>query len=48
MKLLELIFEVKKWLECPRATQDLEYNTKNRDYSIKTDWINYGPLNLKD
>jgi hypothetical protein len=37
IKLSELIAEAKKWAECPRATQDLEYNTMNRDYSIKTD-----------
>ena len=35
-------------LACPRATQDLELNTKNRDASIKAEHIQYGPLNLTD
>ena len=35
-------------LSCPPATQDLELNTKNRDAAIKTDYIQYGPLNLSD
>jgi len=33
---------------CPIATQNLEVNTKNRDASIKADYIQYGPLNLSD
>lgn len=33
---------------CPRATQDLELNTKNRNSAIKASYIKYGPLNLKD
>lgn len=33
---------------CPRATKDLELNTKNRNKAIKTKWIQYGPLNLAD
>ena len=36
-----------KWI-CPKATQDLELNTKNRDRSIDADYIKYGPLNLSD
>ena len=35
-------------MACPVATQDLEVNTRNRDASIKTDYIKYGPLNLSD
>ena len=35
-------------MACPVATQDLEVNTKNRDASIKADYIKYGPLNLSD
>ena len=27
-------------MACPVATQDLEVNTKNRDASIKADYIN--------
>ena len=30
------------------ATQDLEVNTKNRDASIKADYIKYGPLNVDE
>jgi len=37
-----------KELACPRATQDLKLNTKNRDASIKAKHIQYGPLNLSD
>lgn len=48
MKLLNLILEAKKWEECPRATQDLEYNTMNRDSAIKADWVMYGPLNIDE
>ena len=33
---------------CPRATQDLKLNTKNRNHAIKADHIEYGPLNLSD
>ena len=33
---------------CPRATKDLEFNTKNRNKAIKSSWIQYGPLNLSD
>ena len=37
-----------KELSCPRATQDLKVNTKNRDAAIKDEDIRYGPLNLSD
>lgn len=52
MKLLfenwrQFINEVKK-LACPRATQDLEFNTKMRNKSIEAKHIQYGPLNLSD
>tara|TARA_R100000353_G_scaffold146332_1_gene105045 strand:+ start:116 stop:544 length:429 start_codon:yes stop_codon:yes gene_type:complete len=52
MKLLfeswrQFINEVKK-LACPRATQDLEYNTEMRDKAIKAEHIQYGPMNLSD
>jgi hypothetical protein len=33
---------------CPRATQDLKLNTKNRNAAIRAKWIQYGPLNLAD
>ena len=35
-------------MACPLPTQDLELNTKNRNSSIKADYIKYGPLNLTD
>ena len=34
--------------DCPAATQDLKLNTRNRDAAIKSDHIQYGPLNLAD
>ena len=34
--------------KCPTATQNLELNTKNRDASIKADYIKYGPLNVDE
>ena len=37
-----------KELTCPRATKDLELNTKNRNAAIKAKHIQYGPLNLSD
>ena len=37
-----------KDLACPRATQDLKLNTKNRNSAIKAKHIQYGPLNLED
>ena len=35
-----------KELTCPRATQDLKLNTKNRNAAIKAKHIQYGPLNI--
>ena len=35
-------------MACPRATQDLELNTRNRNKSIEAEYIQYGPLNLND
>ena len=32
-----------KELSCPRATQDLKFNTKNRNMAIKDEDIQYGP-----
>ena len=37
-----------KHLVCPKPTQDLELNTKNRNAAIKAEHIQYGPLNLED
>ena len=37
-----------KEMACPRATHDLELNTKNRDSAIRAEHIQYGPLNLND
>ena len=37
-----------KELSCPRATQDLKFNTKNRNMAIKDEDIKYGPINLED
>lgn len=33
---------------CPRATQDLALNTRNRNAAIKAPYIQYGPMNLFD
>lgn len=33
---------------CPKATQDLGLNTKNRNKAIQTDYIQYGPLNVDE
>lgn len=46
MNLLDLIFENEQEASCPRATRDVEYNTLNRDYTVKNH--NYGPLNVKE
>ena len=35
-------------LACPKPTQDLELNTKNRNSAIQAEHIQYGPLNLAD
>ena len=36
-----------KELACPRATQDLKLNTKNRNAAIKAEHIQYGPLTIE-
>ena len=33
---------------CPKPTQDLELNTRNRNQAIKADYIQYGPLNVDE
>ena len=33
---------------CPLSTRNIELNTKNRDAAIKSEIINYGPMNLTD
>ena len=48
MKFKIRIVSSEKKMACPRATQDLEYNTNMRDKAIKADYIQYGPLNLAD
>jgi len=35
-------------MDCPKATKDLELNTKNRNSAIKADHIKYGPLNVDE
>jgi hypothetical protein len=35
-------------MDCPKATKDLELNSKNRNKSIEAEYIQYGPLNLND
>ena len=35
-------------MSCPRATQDLALNTRNRNHAIQASYIQYGPLNLAD
>ena len=37
-----------KGMVCPKPTQDLELNTKNRNAAIQAEHIQYGPLNLAD
>jgi hypothetical protein len=37
-----------KEMVCPKPTQDLKLNTKNRNSAIKAEHIQYGPLNLSD
>lgn len=44
----EYLTEAKLAETCPRATQDLELNTKNRNHAIEAEHIEYGPLNLSD
>lgn len=33
---------------CPRATQDLKLNTKNRNAAKEAEHIQYGPLNVDE
>ncbi len=42
------INKIKKGEKCPKPTQDLKLNTKNRNKAIKADHIKYGPINLTD
>ena len=35
-------------LACPKPTQDLELNTKNRDKAFQEDHIKYGPVNVDE
>ena len=37
-----------KELTCPRATKDLELNTKNRNAAIDAKRIQYGPLTIEE
>ena len=46
--MIKIVLKKKKQGSCPKETQDLELNTKNRNASIKADHIQYGPLNLSD
>ena len=48
--IIEIIAEDKAEMikACPAPTQDLELNTKNRDSSIKSEHIKYGPLNVDE
>ena len=48
MKLSQIILQViaESVQACPKPTQDLELNTKNREMAIKADYIKYGPLNI--
>tara|TARA_R100001510_G_C7539492_1_gene127664 strand:+ start:118 stop:519 length:402 start_codon:yes stop_codon:yes gene_type:complete len=39
---------IKQRQTCPMPTRDLELNTKNRNNAIRSEHINYGPLNLSD
>jgi hypothetical protein len=41
-------FMTEEEMSCPLATQDLKVNTKNRDSAIKSDYIQYGPLNVDE
>ena len=35
-------------MPCPAPTQNVALNTANRDRTIQTDYINYGPLNVEE
>jgi hypothetical protein len=42
------LWEQAKDFACPAPTQDLKLNTKNRHSAIKSESIQYGPMNLED
>ena len=46
--MIRITLKKRKQGSCPKATQDLKLNTKNRNASIKAEHIQYGPLNLSD
>ena len=49
IKITEFVNEAKKdakSMKCPKATKDLELNTKNRD--LAAEHIQYGPLNVDE
>ena len=49
MRGIEMSWEIiLKQMACPRATQALMLNTKNRAAAVKNPNIKYGPLNLDD
>lgn len=50
MKLTDIILQVllESDQPCPKPTQDLELNTKNRHKAIEADYIKYGPLNVSE
>jgi len=45
---IKVVIKSAKDYICPKPTQDLELNTKNRNAAIKAEHIQYGPLNLSD
>ena len=46
--MIKVVIKKLKDMVCPKATQDLKLNTKNRDAAIAADHIKYGRLNLSD
>ncbi len=48
IKIIKKVKEEIQDLVCPPATQDLKLNTENRNSAIKSEHIQYGPLNLND
>ena len=46
MKFKIRIASPKQKMSCPRATQDLKYNTEMRDKAIEAKHIQYGPMKL--
>ena len=45
---IKVVIKSAKDYICPKPTQDLELNTKNRNAAIQAEHIQYGPLNLED